>query len=65
MCGIVVKTMKTQLMGSLSRAGSYTSYSRWTHDVMTVTVVNECLMNDPYLWRCACVHLWVRFKFLS
>ena len=32
---------------------------------MTVTVVSECLMNEPYLWRYAYVHLWVSFKFLS
>ena len=29
-CGEVVKTMKLKLMGTLSRAGSYMSFSQWS-----------------------------------
>ena len=29
-CGEVVKTMKIKLMGTLSRAGSYMSFSQWS-----------------------------------
>ena len=61
-CGAVVKTMKMQLVGSLSRAGSYIARLSGAHD--TMTMVSEDLMSHPYLCRCACAHLWVSLKFL-
>ena len=61
----VVMTMKTQLMGPLSKAASYMSCPSWVHGTVTMTVVSEIWwVTLTHADRCASAHLCVN-KVLS